>query len=335
MDTDPWAAGTRNALMPVSPTVIRSSPSSQKMLWSDKPARLPLPPPGHVFPVVAFQMMGEALWAEHYWAGNEMRLADILYRPLLSAEDVFEDDEPSADEITRHLAQYRVARQMVGEAVKSSDEGGSSFSRRQWEKARAAASQAEHIWKQARQRRDLIVDFLSTNAASGALPSVWRSVGGGDAEPIPPGWWQLDHPLPRFRACGLDPNKPMDASASPTAFFFFEGEALAALLRPEQEKAPAAEMPLPEPSASAVFTPLKSPGRKPKPYWEALAMHLAAYAQEEGLPDEPSKLEAVCIRWFNQMNIEEPARSTIGEHLEKYQIARALLKANPTTGDDD
>jgi len=274
-------------------------------------------------------MVGEAFWAEHHWAGNEMRLADILYRPLLSAEDIFEDEDPSAEEITRHLSAYRVAHQLVGEVTKSPDDGRSSFSRLQWEEARTAAAQVEYVWLQARQRRDLIVAFLTTNAASGKIPTVWRPVGGGEPEPIPTGWWQLDNPLPRFRACGLEPQKPMDSSATPTAFFFFESAALLALLKPEQAKVLETDTDAPEPAVLALPVPLKSPGRKPKPYWEALAMHLAAYAQEVGLPEEPSKLEAICTKWFNQMNIEEPARSTIQEHLGKYQIARALLKANP------
>lgn len=231
MDNDPWVERQPNALSGVFAAPPSASQASQKRFWSAEPGKLPLPPSGYLFPVAAFEMIGVAFWADHHWSGNEMRLADIPHRPLKPADEVFDEQEPSTAEVGQNLSAFVTARQLVAEVRKGFQPAVSSFSRGQWEEARVASAQEAHVWLAARKRRDAIVDFLSTKAANGELATVYRNVGGGrEPNPVPQAWWSLDHPLQRFRACGLDPNKPSDLAAKPTAYLFFERRGLQALI---------------------------------------------------------------------------------------------------------
>lgn len=67
--------------------------------------------------------------------------------------------------------------------------------------------------------RDLIrlqCEDMTKAFVHGRLTSFMRPLGGGEVQPVPSEWWEIDEPLPRFATGAFDPERWAEPDARPT-----------------------------------------------------------------------------------------------------------------------
>ena len=191
----------------------------------------PVPPPGYLFPVEAFDRAGRALW-KNEWIGREMRVAELPLRPLPELPaSAFPGGLMLKQDADMNRISYWMAKQ-IADLLPDFDldlpslTASMDIREEDYNRVRTEYDRLRDRWIVCRVRWKDTVEKLCQRFAVGSIGTVYRIKGGGRPEPISQDWWQIDSYFARLRSCGLNPEYPFDPPAERTAWFFVNEEDL-------------------------------------------------------------------------------------------------------------